>query len=260
MITGAGGRIARWILPHLSPDFDYVLTDLRGDLADGREIRALDITDFDAVLGAMQDIDAVVHLAIASEREVVTDPQKFYAHEGAEYLRFNSLALDVNVRGTYHVFDAARFAGVKRIVYGSSISIILGQPSYPRFEDGLPARPASFYSVTKLWGEDLGEYFSRVHGMTVYCLRFGNPYPQNTPGKIELWKRTTPGRRLSVTFLDLAGSIEAALTVKDGPAFGAYNIISDCEDPMADCSRAAEIGWKSRTFCETDGRITPLPE
>jgi nucleoside-diphosphate-sugar epimerase len=259
LLTGGAGRIAQWILPHLSPELEFVLADRKGQFIDGREIHALDITDYDATLAAMQGMDAVVHLAIASEREVVTDSARFYANEGDEYLRFNELSIDVNLRGTYHVFEAARFAGIKRVIYGSSIAIILGKPAYPHFSEGLPPRPATFYAVTKLWGEQLGEYFARVHGLKIYCLRFGNPYPQNTAAKIAHWKKTTPGQRRSVTFVDLAGAIEAGLRVQDGPAFGAYNIVSACEDSNVDCSAAAEIGWRSRTFCETDGRITPLP-
>jgi len=259
LMTGGAGRIAQWILPHLPPDVDFTLADRTAQVIDGREIRALDITDYEATLAAMEGMDAVVHLAIASEREIVTDRDRFYANEGPEYLRFNELAIDVNLRGCYHVFEAARFAGIKRVVYGSSIAIILGQPPYPRLVDGLPPRPATFYAVTKLWGEQLGEFYTRAHGMRVYCLRFGNPYPQNTPDKIAYWKKTAPGRRLSVTFSDLAGAIEAGLRTEDGPPFGAYNIVSDCEDSVVDCAAAAEIGWRSRTFCESDGRITPLP-
>lgn len=259
LMTGAAGRIAQWIMPHLSDEFDYVLTDRESRMIDGREIIGLDITDYEAVLQAMQGIDAVVHLAIASERDVVTNKERFYANEGDEYLKFNNMALDVNVRGTYHVFEAARFAGVKRVVYGSSIAIILGKPAYPKFKDDLPSRPATFYAVTKLWGENLAEYFSRVHDMTFYCLRFGNPYPQNTVGKTDFWQKTPPGRRLSVTYVDLAHAIESGLTAQNAPAFGAYNIVSDCDDPMVESDKAAEIGWKSKTFCEADGGITLLP-
>ncbi|CAN5390917.1 N/A [soil metagenome] len=259
LITGAAGRIAQWILPLLSDDFELILVDQKSGEMGGREILPLDITNYADVLAAMQGVDAVVHLAICSGRDYVTNNELFQADEGEEYLRFNEASIDVNVRGSYHIFEAARAAGVKRVVFGSSLTVLLGQPAYPSFSDALPIRPSNFYAVTKLWGEQLGEYFSRRHSMTVYCLRFGNPYPQPSAAKFKAWMSVPPGRRASVTFDDLAGSIEAALTVQDGPAFGAYTIVSACDDSLFDCSKASEIGWTSRTFCEVNGDITPIP-
>ena len=259
LVIGAGGVIGRRVVPLLSPSFELVLADRKAGEIDGREIQGLDITDLDEVRAAMRGVDAVVHLAIASQREYVTDTASFLRDEGGEYLRFNEAMIDVNVRGTYHVFEAAREAGVKRVVLISSLTIYLGKPHYESFHDGLPPRPSNIYAVTKLWGEQLGEYFSRRDGMTVYCLRYGDPYPQDNPKKIEDWRRRPPGRRLVVTYEDIAGSIECALTKQGGPAYGAYTILSACDDPIFDSSKAAEIGWKSKTRCEADGSITPVP-
>lgn len=256
LITGAGGKFGEWVIPLLSPAFDYVLTDRVAGEAAGRKIHAVDLTDYPSVLAAMQGIDAVVHLAIASQRAFVTDNERFDADEGEEYLRFNEASIDVNVRGTYHLFEAARAAGVKRVVYGSSLTIFLGQPRYAEVNDDLPPRPFNFYAVTKLFGEQLGELFSRRHGMTVYSLRFGEPYPK----EIHRTMARPPASSALVTFPDLARSIECALTAANGPGFEAYIIVSDCANPRYSNAKAAEIGWKSRSFFEADGRITSLPE
>lgn len=258
LVTGAAGRFSGWAIPQLFEDFDLKLTDRQaGELA-GREIQELDITDYSAVLEAMRGMDGVVHLAIASQREIVTDSARFDADEGDEYLRFNEESIEVNVRGTYHLYEAARTVGARRFVFGSSLTTLFGQPGYPDFHSDLPARPVNFYAVTKLWGEQLGELFARKHGLTVYCLRYGQPFPvPNHPRHHEMLK--TPARsRSSVSFSDIAGSIRAALTAENGPAFGSYLVVSATENPRFDCRKAEEIGWKSRTLFHDDGTMTPL--
>lgn len=259
LMVGAAGTIGREIIPLLAPSFDLVLADRNPGEIEGRKIQSLDITNLDEVRAAMQGMDAVVHLAIATLRDYVTDRANFLKDQGDDYLRFNEVMIEVNVRGTYHVFEAAREAGVKRVVFISSATIFMGMPRYGSVHDDLRPRPSNIYAVTKLWGEQLGEYYSRRDGMTVYCLRYGNPYPQNVPSKMEAWKKQPPGQCLLVTYEDIAGSIEAALTKQGGPAFGAYTILSACDDPVFDSSKAAEIGWKPKTRCEADGSITPIP-
>ena len=65
-------------------------------------------------------------------------------------------ANDNNVTGTLHVFEAARRAGVRRVVYASSSSVYGDRPELPKREDQLPA-PISPYAVSKLAGEQYGQ-------------------------------------------------------------------------------------------------------
>lgn len=246
LITGAAGSIAQRILPYFPTNFDLVLTDRLATEIDGRKIHALDITDYSAVQTAMEAVDAIVHLAIVSTREVVRDKELFDTDEGEEYLHFNDLSIDVNVRGTYHLFEAARAAGVKRFVYASSMTVLIGLPRYPEFHDDLTPRPANFYAVTKMWGENLGEYFSRRHGLTVYCLRFGHPVGQKLDPHNQRLKNLNPLTGILVSSEDLASSVVAALTHQGGPAFGLYSIVSACADSQIDFSRALEIGWSPK--------------
>lgn len=256
LLTGAAGRIGQWILPHLPADFEMILTDRQAGEIGGRKIQALDIADYHAVLAAMQGVDAVVHLAIMSERHIITDKPLFDADEGEEYVRFNEASIEVNVRGTYHILEAARAAGVKRVVVGSSLTVLLGKPTYEAFHDDLPARPFNFYAVTKLWGEQLGEFFARRHGLTVYCLRFGQPLEQEIGVRARAGAQARPPSNALVSSQDLAWAIECALTNANGPAFGAYTIVSDSEDRTFDNSKAAEIGWQPKTRCGGDCSIT----
>jgi len=260
LVTGAGGRIGRKIIPLLANKFEWVLTDREAMEVHDHQVQALDITNYHAVLAACVGVDAVLHLAIASIRDIVTDKAKFMADEGEEYLRFNQQAIETNIRGTYHVFEAARQAGVSRVVYGSSLTVLWGSPQYETLHDDLPPRPSNFYAVTKCWGEQLGEYFARAHGLTVYCLRFGTPYPQPEIKESQAWLQAPAGQRSFVTFEDLAASVEAALTVWDAPSFGAYMIVSAADGSIFDYSKAREIGWQPRWKCEADGRISEITE
>lgn len=252
LITGAAGQVAKRILPYLTANFDLVLTDRQASEIEGRKIQALDITDYSAVQAAMESVDAVVHLAIVSTRQVVHDKQRFNSDEGLEYLRFNDLSIDVNVRGTYHLFEAARAAGVKRFVFASSMTVVIGMPRYSEFHDALEPRPFNFYAVTKMWGENLGEYFSRRHGLTVYCLRFGQPVGQKIDPHNRVLKNSHPLPGILVSSEDLAGSVLSALTHQDGPAFGVYSIVSACKDSQIDYSKAEEIGWSPKSQTNTE--------
>jgi len=258
LLTGGSGRIAQWIIPFLPADFELVVTDRQAGETGGRKIQALDITDYDAVLAAMQGVDAVVHLAIMSERHIITDKALFDADEGEEYIRFNEASIEVNVRGTYHILEAARAAGVKRVVLGSSLTVLLGKPVYTTFHDDLPVRPFNFYAVTKLWTEQLGEFFSRRHGLTVYCLRFGQPREQELARRVGDQAKGRPPSKALVSSQDLAWAIECALTCANGPAFGAYTIVSDSEDRTFDNTKAAEIGWRPKTRCGGDCSVTVI--
>ena len=102
---------------------------------------------------------------------------------------FESLVA-VNLVGTYNVYEAARLAGVQRVVFGSSGSTIKaweGVPPYDAIAEGryrdLPSswpmithemvRPRGTYGASKAWGEALGRHCSDAYGLSVLCVRIG---------------------------------------------------------------------------------------
>lgn len=258
LLTGALGHIATRIVPKLAERFELVLTDLKEGEVAGLPVQPVDIADFEAVQSAMQGVDGVVHLAIASARAIVKDRAAFNQHQGECFQRFNEASIETNVRGTYHLFEAARQNGVQRFVLGSSLTVFLGTPPYERVHDGLPPRPSNFYAVTKLWGENLAEYYSRAFGMTVYCLRFGTPHPWTEHPKYERWVALPQRDWTFVTYDDITRAIEAALGCQSGPQYGAYTVVSDHAENRFDCSKAAEIGWQPLHFVQPDGSLRVL--
>ena len=88
---------------------------------------------------------------------------------------------EVNVGGTLNVLDAAREAGVKRVVYASSSSVYGANTAIPKREDMIP-QPISPYAVAKLTGEHYCQVFCRTYGLETVSLRYFNVFgPRMNP-------------------------------------------------------------------------------
>jgi UDP-glucose 4-epimerase len=86
-----------------------------------------------------------------------------------------------NVTGTLHVLQAARAAGVPRVVYASSSSVYGASPELPKREDQVPA-PISPYAVSKAAGEQYAAVWSRLYGVEAVGLRYFNVFgPRQDP-------------------------------------------------------------------------------
>ena len=198
LITGAAGYVGRQLTRGLEGLHELRLADVQS-LDDEARFVAADVTRLDDMLRAMDGIDAVVHLAVASglEGEVEEDT-------------FNQLRFDVNVKGTYNVLEAARRHGVRRVVHTSSIMVVWGYPPHERITSDAPPRTVGTYSLTKSLAEGVCEHFARNHGMSIVCLRIPKPIDPGDPR----WQ----GRRLRpqwLTFADLIQAYQLALTVAD---------------------------------------------
>jgi UDP-glucose 4-epimerase len=120
------------------------------------------ITDREALERALHSCDAVAHLAaVADVNDVHASP------EDAER---------VNARGTVAVLEAARRAGVKRIVYASTIWVYSDTESDEVDEDTLLPPPSHLYTSTKLAGELYCKSYQELYGIDYTILRFGIPY------------------------------------------------------------------------------------
>src|SRR5262245_40433473 len=145
--AGLAGRHARWRLLDRRP-----IPDPRAD----EEPMVADLDDRAALGLAVAGVDAIIHLAGAP------DPRD---HE--EMFR-------ANVRGPFDLFDAARRAGVRRIVFASSNHAYGMHPVGHRVRVDEPPRPDSFYGVTKAYGETLLRWLHDKHGVESVSLRIGS--------------------------------------------------------------------------------------
>ena len=166
LVTGGSGFIGSHVVDKLrARGHEPVIYDLRP--SPWHEPGSVDtvlgsITDREALERALHSCDAVAHLAaVADVNDVHAEP------EDAER---------VNARGTVAVLEAARRAGVKRIVYASTIWVYSDCEPEDVDEDTLLPPPSHLYTSTKLAGELYCKAYQELYGIDYTILRFGIPY------------------------------------------------------------------------------------
>jgi UDP-glucose 4-epimerase len=168
LVTGGAGFVGATAVRRLVDSghsvrvFDNYSTGDPGQLAGvDAELVEGDIRDVAVLDAALTGIQGVVHLAAAGSVVMsVEDPVSNF---------------DVNVVGTFRVLDAARRAGVERIVLASTGGALIGNATPPVSESSLP-RPISPYGASKLAGEGYACAFAHAYGLSTVALRFANVY------------------------------------------------------------------------------------
>lgn len=163
LITGAAGRIGSTLRNGLVGRYErFRLLDRKPiqNLRADEEAVVADLSDREAVARAVADVDALIHLAGAP------DPVDF-----EEMFR-------VNVRGVFDVFEAARKAGVGRIVFASTNHTYGMYPVEHGMTELDPPRPDSFYGVAKVFAEVLLRYYFDKHGIESVSVRIGSFEPR----------------------------------------------------------------------------------
>lgn len=223
LITGAAGLIGGYLVKALEDEHTLRLGDIRPIPNEPRWV-ALDVTQSQQVRAAMTDIDAVIHLAIAS------------GHEGDyEDESFNQLRFDVHVKGTFNILDAARKAGIRRVIYTSSLTVVWGYaPPSPVAADA-PARPIGTYALTKYLGEVVCQDYACQHNLSVVCLRIPKPIDLHDP----TWKeRLLRPQWLAVP--DLIQAYRLALTTPNID-FEILTIVGESSKRRWDISKAERV-------------------
>ena len=158
LITGAAGLVGSGLRRELAAD------GLQLRLFDRQPVTALaphetavlgDISDASLLTSAMQGARAVVHLAGCTTDAPMEDQ------------------LAGNVVGAFNVFEAARQAGVERVIYASSHHVVGYYPRRRRIGTDVLLRPDSRYGLTKAFGEQVGAMFADKYGLRVLCVRIG---------------------------------------------------------------------------------------
>ena len=166
-ITGASGSVGREAIEAFS-DRDVELTLFSHSEADDLDTTPLEVANREAVVDALSGQDVLIHLAANPDPRAAWD-----ALSGP------------NVDGVYNVYEAAVENDLERVVFASSNHAVnmgnvvspirpestAGQPTVIR--PGDPPDPDSYYGVTKVFGEAMGEYYAKRHGLDVVNLRIG---------------------------------------------------------------------------------------
>jgi NAD(P)-dependent dehydrogenase (short-subunit alcohol dehydrogenase family) len=241
LITGAAGQIGSMLRTRLArPGRTLRLLDTAPldpvpvdpvpvdtpppDTAPAEERVTASVTDLDAMTAACAGVDAVIHLAAIADE--------------AAWERIAA----VNIEGTYGAFEAARRAGVRRVIYASSNHAVGFAPrsTFPVPDYAFPA-PDTYYGVAKVTGEALAALYHHRYGMDAICLR------------ILTCAEKPPGVRALSTWLspDDAGRLfEACLTVA-GPGFRvAYGVSANTRGGWVSLSEARALGYEPRDDAE----------
>jgi nucleoside-diphosphate-sugar epimerase len=158
LVTGSAGRIGQAVVRELSArghavrGFDRVPTPGTSAALVG------DITDGAAVRRAAEGAAALVHLAATPDDD-----------------DFLTQLLPNNVVGVYHVLEAAREAGVRRVVLASSGQVVWWQRFAGPLPIGadVPPTPRGWYAATKVFQEAAGRAYAEGHGLSVIAARLG---------------------------------------------------------------------------------------
>lgn len=152
LVTGAAGAIGRPVCAELARRGDFVRAFDREPPDPQHEVVIGELADASAVRSAVEGVDAIVHLAAIPNDAPFTE------------------LLGPNVLGLFHVLDAARAAGVRRVLLASSLQVGGKSDAQLTSED---KKPNNHYALTKLWAEDMGEMYARRFGLEIVAARFG---------------------------------------------------------------------------------------
>jgi uronate dehydrogenase len=222
LLTGAAGRIGTVLRGGL-PERGWAVRCLDvvpvADERPGEEQVVADVTDLAAMADAVEGVDAVVHLAgVVGES---TWPAISHA----------------NIEGTYATLEAARRAGVRRMVLASSNH---ASGFTPRPEEGLlreedaPPRPDTYYGVAKVTMEALGSLYVDRYGLDVVCLRIGSASAEpTTTRQLSTW----------LSPADAVSLVDAALTAPS-PGFAVVWGVSANTRNWWDLTAARALGYE----------------
>jgi uronate dehydrogenase len=188
LITGAAGRLGGHLRQTLKPIARSIrLTDVAPiePAATDEEVRQADLGDEAAIFALMEGVGAVVHLGGIVREAPFAD------------------ILRSNIVGGYNVWEGARRAGVKRIVFASSCHAVGMYRRDQRLDADVTQRPDGLYGLSKAFTEDLARLYFDRYGIEAACLRIGSCFPEPT------------GERMLATWLsraDLTRLVSAGLT------------------------------------------------
>lgn len=165
MLTGAAGGLGQALRPRLAAFADIIrvsdlATALSPEGAAHEEVRPCDLADRAAMDALIEGCDAIIHLGGVSVERPFED------------------ILEANIKGIFHVYEAARRHGVKRVVFASSNHVTGFYRQDERIDAHDLRRPDGYYGLSKSYGEDMAQFNFDRYGIETVSIRIGNSFPQ----------------------------------------------------------------------------------
>ena len=219
LLTGAAGSLGghlRHGLAHLAERVRLVDLQPMGPAAPHEEIVVCDLSDRAAAFEATRGCDAILHFA-GHPREQT----------------FDEILADT-LPAAYNVYEGARRAGARRVVYASSIHAVGFHPVEDVPDTRVMHRPDTFYGLTKTFVEDLASLYWDKFGLESVCLRICSCFEEPRDRRM-LWSW--------LSFADCVRLAEAALTA---PRVG-FSVVYGTSDNAAAAvsnARAGHLGFR----------------
>lgn len=163
LLTGAAGglgQVLRQRLRGLAPVLR--VSDIAGmgaPLDAQEEVNTCDLADKQAVDAMVAGCDAIVHLG------------------GVSVERPFEEVLEANIKGIFHLYEAARRHAVKRIVFASSNHVIGFYQQSEKIDANARRRPDGYYGLSKSFGEDMASFYFDRYGIETVSMRIGSSFP-----------------------------------------------------------------------------------
>lgn len=226
LLTGAAGGLGKVLRESLRPYANIIrlsdIAPMEPAAGDHEEVMPCNLADKAAVHALCEGVDAIAHFG------------------GVSVERPFEEILEANIKGVFHIYEAARRHGIKRVVFASSNHVIGFYKQTETIDAGVARRPDSYYGLSKSYGEDMASFYFDRYGIETVSIRIGSSFPEPL------------NRRMMATYLsyrdltDLIGQSFFTPDVRHTVVYGA----SANRDVWWDNHMAAHLGFEPKDTSE----------
>ncbi|WP_110951437.1 NAD-dependent epimerase/dehydratase family protein [Pseudomonas bohemica] len=164
LLTGAAGGLGKVLRDSLRPYAQILrlsdIVEMAPAAGAHEEVQICDLADKAAIDQLVEGVDAIVHFGgVSTERP------------------FEEI-LGPNICGIFHIYEAARRHGVKRVVFASSNHVIGFYRQDETIDASAVRRPDSYYGLSKSYGEDVASFYFDRYGIETVSIRIGSSFPE----------------------------------------------------------------------------------
>ncbi|WP_439878454.1 NAD-dependent epimerase/dehydratase family protein [Pseudomonas prosekii] len=219
LLTGAAGGLGKVLRETLRPYANVIrlsdIVEITPASDSSEEVVTCDLADKQPVHQLVEGVDAILHFGGVSTEHAFED------------------ILGANICGVFHIYEAARRHGVKRVIFASSNHVIGFYKQDEVINAHSPRRPDSYYGLSKSYGEDVASFYFDRYGIETVSIRIGSSFPE------------PQNRRMMSTWLsfgDLTQLLERALYAPNVGHTIVYGV-SDNKNVWWDNRLAAGLGY-----------------
>lgn len=226
LLTGAAGGLGKVLRERLQP-FTRILrlsdiAEMEPARGPHEEVQPCDLADKQAVHALVEGVDAILHFG------------------GVSVERSFEEILGPNICGVFHIYEAARRHGVKRVIFASSNHVVGFYKQDETIDGNCARRPDSYYGLSKSYGEDMASFYFDRYGIETVSVRIGSSFPEPA------------NRRMMSTWLsysDLTQLLERALYTPNVGHTVVYGM-SDNHNVWWDNHLATHLGYQPKDSSE----------